>query len=108
MRDFIDERQDDDMGDSLQIFYHYKEERDKREALTLELNSLRQSGSSTPGKSDGMTEYQFKRFEELLDKCRALECENAALYELVRTHVSEGKSPEDILAAVIAWRNKSL
>ena len=107
MRDFIDERQDDDMGDSLQIFYHYKEERDKREALTLELNSLRQSGSATLGES-GMTDYQFKRFEELLDKCRALECENAALYELVRAHVSEGKSPEDILAAVISWRNKAL
>ena len=55
-----------------------------------------------------MTDYQFKRFEELRNKCEVLERENEALYNLLQTAVKEGKSPEEILATVTTLRNKVL
>ena len=75
----------------------------------------------------GMTDYQFKRFEELKDKCEALERENerlrggqqeqsvigmsdyqfkillAALCQNIKANVDAGKSPQEILTAVEAF-----
>jgi hypothetical protein len=49
---------------------------------------------------EGMTDYQFKRYEELRDKCFALERKNEALYKTVKAGVEAGKSPEEILKSI--------
>ena len=89
MCDFSEERRDENMGDSLQIFHFYKDERDKREALTLELDSQRQeiqqlkeklamNGAGALSQPDeiGMSDYRFKYIMDLKDANEALRFES--------------------------------
>ncbi|MCL2033890.1 MAG: hypothetical protein FWG94_04065 [Oscillospiraceae bacterium] len=55
-----------------------------------------------------MTDYQFKRYEELRDKCFALECKNEALYQTVKASVEVGKTPEEILESIAEFKAKHL
>ena len=51
-----------------------------------------------------MTNYQFNYLLELKDKVSSLEQRHDALYELVKTKVEAGASPEEILEAVTAFK----
>ena len=51
-----------------------------------------------------MTNHQFDYLMELKDKYEALEYQNEELYRLVKAQVELGKSPEEILAAVEAFK----
>ena len=80
---------------------------------------------------DEMTDYQFKRYEELRDKCEALERENARLrgerpvhddgngltdfqyknliemiYQILKANFEAGKTPEEVLAIIAALKNE--
>ena len=54
-----------------------------------------------------MTNHQFNYLMELKDKFTALEQKNEDFYQIVKTYVEAGKSPEEILAAVEALRESN-
>ena len=59
------------------------------------------------GWKKSMTDYQFKHLMELIEKVNRLKHESEALYQLVKSHVESGKSPEEILAAVESLRKSN-
>ena len=77
---FSEERQDEDTGD---IFHFYKDERDKREALTEENAALKKKIdmllAERSDRREDASGYIFKRYEEYRDKCDALSRELEAL-----------------------------
>jgi hypothetical protein len=65
--------------------------------LEVSADSVDYAKGETP-----MTDYQFKYLMELQDKAASLEQMNEAIFQLVKTYVEAGKSPEEILAAIEA------
>ena len=49
-----------------------------------------------------MTNYQFNYLIALKDKATSLEQKNDAFYQLVKSYVEAGKTPEEILAGIEA------
>jgi len=77
------EHKDEEFMTDLQ-FLEYKRVRDELEAaLKREIDTLR--GNQSTSDSNGMTDYQFKKFNELWDERNALRDENKALRQIQHT-----------------------